>query len=663
MAFTVSPGVSVSEIDLTTIVPAVSTTEGALGGVFAWGPVEDRDLISSQDELATRFGKPNDDNFETWFTGSNFLDYGNKLWVSRAATINTFNAVAISNTADLATSNTQIKNATHYDTLTFANTQQQYFAKWPGTPGNSLKISVCDSANAYSKTISISNTTVAFSVGSNTAVVTSTGNNIPLLNDLAVNDWVNVGNTTIGTQYLQIASVSNTATANGNSTANVTFYERYYLTSDFTETASIKRYWEFFNSVNGAPTTTTYTDNRGGTGDELHIVIVDEDGKITGTPDQVLEVWQGLSRVSNAKGEQGGSIFYKDVLNQSSNWVWYANSRVGADVISDASTATAATTDRAYTASFGGGNAGATESTIGLGDMIRAYNQFRDATQVDISLVMNGKAVASHGVRGMGLAQYIIENIAEYRKDCIALVSPQISDVVNNPFQEAESVILTREVLGSSSYGVMDSGYKYQYDKYNDTYRWVPLNGDVAGLVVRTDVTRDPWWSPAGFNRGAIKNVTKLAYNPDMGDRDLLYSSNINPVVNFTGEGTILYGDKTLQTKASAFDRINVRRLFIVLEKAIATAAKYTLFEFNDSFTRAQFRNMVEPYLRDVQGRRGLSSYKIVCDETNNTPDVIDNNQFVGDIYIAPARSINFIQLNFVAVRTGVNFAEVVGQF
>jgi hypothetical protein len=663
MSFTVSPGVSVSEIDLTTIVPAVSTTEGAIGGVFTWGPVEDRDLISSQDELASRFGKPTASNFETWFSASNFLDYGNKLWVSRAATVNTFNAVAISNTAAIPSSNTQIKNATHYGTLSFANTSQMYFAKWPGNPGNSLLISVCDSANAYSKTISISNTTVAFAVGSNTAVATATGNTVPLLTDLAVNDWVNVGNTTIGTQFMQISAIGSSVTANGATSANVSFYDRYYLTSDYTESAQLTRYWQFFNAVSGAPNTTSYAANRGGVGDEIHAVIVDNGGAITGTPGQVLEVWQGMSRAVDAKGEQGGSIYYKDVLNQSSNWVWYANDRSGAGSVQTAASSAAATTDRAYTASFGGGTFGATENSVGLGDMIRAYNQFRDATQVDVSLVLTGKAVPSHGVRGMGLAQYLIESIAEYRKDCIVLVSPQLSDVVNNPFQEMESVILTRNQLGSSSYGVMDSGYKYQYDKYNDTYRWVPLNGDVAGLMVRTDLLRDPWWSPAGFNRGSIKNVTRLAYNPDQGDRDLLYSSNVNPVVNFTGEGTILYGDKTLQTKASAFDRINVRRLFIVLEKAIASAAKYTLFEFNDSFTRAQFRNMVEPYLRDIQGRRGISSFKVVCDETNNTPDVIDNNRFVGDLYIAPARSINFIQLNFVAVRTGVNFTEVVGQF
>jgi phage tail sheath protein FI len=209
----------------------------------------------------------------------------------------------------------------------------------------------------------------------------------------------------------------------------------------------------------------------------------------------------------------------------------------------------------------------------------------------------------------------------------------------------------------------MDSGYKYRYDKYNDMYRYVPLNGDIAGLMVRTDSTRDPWFSPAGFNRGQIKNIVKLAWNPDKANRDTLYKNGVNPVVTFPGQGTILYGDKTLLAKPSAFDRINVRRLFIVLEKAIATASKFTLFEYNDEFTRAQFRSLVEPFLRDVQGRRGIYDFRVVCDETNNTGEVIDRNEFVGDIYIKPARSINFIQLNFVAVRSGVEFSEVVGKF
>jgi phage tail sheath protein FI len=234
---------------------------------------------------------------------------------------------------------------------------------------------------------------------------------------------------------------------------------------------------------------------------------------------------------------------------------------------------------------------------------------------------------------------------------------------VNNAGSEATDIVEFRNTLGSSSYAFLDGNWKYQYDKYNDVYRWVPFNGDVAGLVVRSTDERDAWWSPAGFNRGQIKNVVKTAWSPSKTFRDELYKNGVNPILTFPGEGTILFGDKTLLAKPSAFDRINVRRLFIVLEKAIATAAKYSLFEFNDQFTRSQFRNLVEPFLRDVQGRRGIYDFRVVCDESNNTGEVIDRNEFIGDIYIKPARSINFIQLNFVAVRTGVDFSEVVGQF
>ena len=286
---------------------------------------------------------------------------------------------------------------------------------------------------------------------------------------------------------------------------------------------------------------------------------------------------------------------------------------------------------------------------------------YKSAEDVDVSLILTGKSVG--GTNGEGLGKYIVDNIAESRKDCVVFISPERGDVVNNSGSEADDIIAFRNSLSNSSYAFLDSGYKYAYDKYNDVYTYVPLNGDVAGLAVKTDELRDAWFSPAGFNRGQVKNIIKLPYNPKKADRDVLYQADINPIVTFPGQGTVLFGDKTLLGKPSAFDRINVRRLFIVLEKAIATASKFTLFEFNDSFTRSQFKNLVEPFLRDVQGRRGIYDFKVVCDETNNTGEVIDGNRFVGDIYIKPAKSINFIQLNVVAVRSGVEFSEIVGQF
>ena len=314
------------------------------------------------------------------------------------------------------------------------------------------------------------------------------------------------------------------------------------------------------------------------------------------------------------------------------------------------------TSDLAQTDSLNGGRDGASSSNA---EKIIGYDMFKSPEDVDVSLVLGSDADST-------IAIHLINNIAEVRKDCIAVLSPERADVVNNASYtgaEMDDVIAFRDALPSSSYATLDSGWKYQFDKYNDLYRFVPLNGDVAGLMVRTDNTRDPWYSPAGFNRGNIKNVVKLPYNPLKAQRDQLYKKGINPIVTFPGQGTVMFGDKTLLAKPSAFDRINVRRLFIVLEKAISTASKFTLFEFNDDFTRAQFRNMVEPFLRDVQGRRGIFDFRVVCDESNNTGEVIDRNEFIGDIYVKPARSINFIQLNFVAVRTGVEFEEVVGQF
>jgi phage tail sheath protein FI len=286
------------------------------------------------------------------------------------------------------------------------------------------------------------------------------------------------------------------------------------------------------------------------------------------------------------------------------------------------------------------------------GNLQTAFSQFSNDELFDVSLIPLGAVDSATAI-------YVINNVAEVRKDCIVFVSPELADVVNNIGDEATDVTAFRDTLPSSSYAVMDSGFKYQYDRYNDVYRYVPLNGDTAGLAVRTDFVADPWFSPAGFNRGQIKNVVKLPFSPRKSERDTLYKKGVNPVVTFPGQGTVLFGDKTLLAKPSAFDRINVRRLFIVLEKAIATASKFQLFEFNDAFTRAQFRNLVEPFLRDVQGRRGITDFKVVCDETNNTGEVIDRNEFVADIFIKPARAINFIQLNFIATRTGISFEEV----
>ena len=369
----------------------------------------------------------------------------------------------------------------------------------------------------------------------------------------------------------------------------------------------------------------------------------------------------GLSaHVITAKKSDGTSSYYRDVINTQSQYIWWMDHPTGANTSNVISVSGAAWGSTALASTFANLTSNVTVSLAGGisadaptdGSIIASLLTFANDEQYDVSLIPLG-AVSST------VAISAISNLAETRKDCLVFISPTLANVVNNAGSEATDISTFRDTLPSSSYAVLDSGWKYQYDRYNDVYRWVPLNGDTAGLAVRTDFVADPWFSPAGFNRGQIKNVVKLAYSPNKTDRDTLYKKGVNPVVTFPGNGTVLFGDKTLLSKPSAFDRINVRRLFIVLEKAIATAAKFQLFEFNDPFTRAQFRNLVEPFLRDVQGRRGITDFKVVCDESNNTGQVIDRNEFVADIYIKPARAINFIQLNFIATRTGISFEEV----
>ena len=678
MAFLVSPGIQVREFDLTTVVPAVATTEGAIAGAFSWGPIEERVLISSERELVNKFGEPTESNFETFFTAASFLAYGNQLYVSRAIDDTATNATA--NVGVVA--NTLVRNDDHYESLTFGDTDLLYVAKYPGTRGNSLKISVCDSADAYSNnhTNSDSDTSVAlkFVTGANTANLDIT-NNVDGFNTansemntirgkLNVGDLLEIGNTTIGTQFIRIVDIGQpTRIGSSNTyTTSIQLSERLALIHDGSNFTmdTVKRRWGFFNLFDSAPGTSDYVAQRNDLGeetnDELHVVVIDEDGSITGEKRAVLERFSNLSRATDAKTLEGSTNYYKTVLNNQSEWVWWANDRSGAASTTAINLSPSTNEDPLYL-SFTQGSGEGDESTISLGALQRSADFFRDPEKVDISIIMQGKARG--GTNGTLFANYLIDNIAERRLDCVVTISPERADVVNNRIDPLNDVDTFRNTLRSSSYGIMDSGYKYMYDKYNDVFRHVPLNGDIAGLMVRTDNQREPWYSPAGFNRGEIKNIVRLAYNPDQADRDVLYRSDINPVVKFKNQGNILFGDKTLLGKPSAFSRINVRRLFIVLEKAISTAAKFTLFELNDEFTRAQFVSMVEPFLRTVQGRRGITDFRVVCDETNNTPEIIDRNEFVGDIYIKPARSINFIRLNFVAVKTGVAFEEVVGKF
>lgn len=618
MGFQVSPGINTSEIDLSTVVPAVASTEGAIAGVFRWGPLNERVLATSEANLATRFGTPFANstwtNAETFFTAADFLAYGNKLYVARVASNTAYNA---------GSSNAQISTAT---AALANNTISAFIARYPGALGNSLKISVCENANNFS-TANGDISGVSISLGANTGTVSD-------YQKLVAGDILRVGNTSIGFQDLIVAETANSST--------VSFTTKYKLSTAL-ETQTGTRKWANYKNVSGAPSANS-----------IHVVVIDEDGDVTGNSGTILEVFENVSVVSTAKSESGASNFYKDVINSMSSYIFATGNT---QVITTAGTNSFANNYVSLT----GGTDGTDETAVTLASLATGYDLFVSPEDVDVSLILQGKAL--HGIDSAGLANYIIDNICEVRKDCMVFASPSFADVVNNPNGEVDAILAYRNAISSSSYAFIDSGYKYRYDKYNDTYRYTPLNGDIAGLAVRTDNNRDPWFSPAGYNRGIIKNVVKLAFNPNKAQRDILYVKDINPVITQPGQGTLLFGDKTALGRASAFDRINVRRLFIVLEKAIARASRSALFEFNDEFTRAQFKNLVEPFLRDVQGRRGIYDFRVVCDTTNNTGEVIDRNEFIGDIYIKPAKSINFIQLNFVAVRTGVEFEEIVGQF
>jgi phage tail sheath protein FI len=559
MAFQVSPGVQVNEIDATNVVPAVSTSIGGFAGSFNWGPVEEVITVGSENELAEIFGSPDNNTAKYFLVAASFLKYGNALKVVR-----------VKSGHDNATSDGTgqlIKNEDDYENAG-ALTVGNWVAKYPGVLGNSIKVSMI------------------------------TGG---------------------------ISSFSG---------------------------------WTYSSSFDGAPKTSQYALDLGKDEDthldELHIAVVDELGAISGTPGTVLETFAFVSQGSDAKNSDGTSNFYKDVINSQSQYIWWAGHDTS---LSDAGETIAAnTTFTTNTAAIEGSlSGGSDDNAPTTGEVAFAYDLLEDADTVDVNLLF-----ATPDANGAETIAEDLISIVNARKDCMAFVSPPIEDTVGSS-TPATDVKAFADGLSSTSYASVDSTALYVYDKYNDVYRWIGAAGHHAGLCANTDNVADAWFSPAGVNRGQLLGVTKLAFNPKKADRDTLYKARVNPIVSLPGQGTLLFGDKTLLSRPSAFDRINVRRLFIALEKAISTAAKAQLFEFNDEFTRAQFRNLVEPFLRDVKGRRGLTDFLVICDNTNNTSAVIDGNRFVADIFVKPNRSINFITLNFVATRSGVEFSEISG--
>jgi Phage tail sheath protein subtilisin-like domain/Phage tail sheath C-terminal domain len=811
MAFQLSPGVAVVEKDFSSIVPAVSSSNGAFAGLFPWGPVLDPVTVSSENVLVQRFGKPNDYNAQSFFTAANFLSYTNNLLVVRADTTSALNAVAKKSgsvtgvTVPVANSGATLPNvptvtfsapddasgqtATGYATLmnngitavqvtnggtgynaanlvltvattgtgsgcilqpvvvngvvtsvtvvnpgsnytgtlsitisqgagtgtslafgTISKSSQQiqsvtivnpgygytnpptvtfggvltgtvptgitgsiltagvkinnfndysnnylsgqgtfgeFAAKYPGALGNSLKYATADSSNfkvVATGTVSSTQNSTSLAITSGALITQAKAGSI-------VRFWsgANGTGTLLGTSAIASDPTLDTA---ATLTTNPVI---------LSSIASITLEWKYATEFDGAPGTSAFAAGNNTSNDEMHVIVVDALGYWTGTIGATLEKFAFVSKASDAKKSDGTNNYYRDVINSNSKYIWWMDHPTAGSNWGTSSLVLGATTPGTpvayastnYTVTLSGGVDG---NTVTDGQLISAYNLFANADLYDISLIPMGKASST-------VVTSVIGNVAEYRKDCVVFSTPQnVSDgsiIIGNGSDAVDATNAYRNQLPSSSYAVLDSGFKYQYDRYNDKYRWIPLNGDVAGLCARTDYTDDPWFSPGGFNRGQIKSVVKLAVNPGRTERDNLYKNGVNPVVNFPGQGTVLYGDKTLQAKPSAFDRINVRRLFIVLEKAIAIASKYQLFEFNDSFTRAQFRNLVEPFLRDVQGRRGITDFRVKCDDANNTGEIIDRNEFVADIFIKPARAINFITLNFVAARSAVSFEEI----
>ena len=564
MAFLVSPGVEIKEIDATNVIPAVSSSIGGFAGSFNWGPTEEIVQVGSENELVEKFGSPDSNTAKYFLTAASFLKYGNALKVVRVSSGH------LNATAD--GSGQLVKNEEDYDNnySDGSLSKGNWVAKYPGVLGNSLKVSMV------------------------TAGISTTNYNN----------------------------------------------------------------WAFKGQFDAKPGTSSFATDLGKTSaaDELHVCVIDEDGAITGTPNTVLERFAFVSQGSDAKKDDGTSNFYKEVINQTSEWVWWADHDTSLTDAGEtiASQSGAMTTNTAVIDSSLAG--GTDDNAPTVGEIALGYDKFEDAETVDVNLLF-----AYPDANGANTISNDLIAIATARKDCMAFVSPPLEDTVGAA-APATDVIAFADTLTSSSYASCDSGALYVYDKYNDVYRYIGGAGHVAGLCANADRVADAWFSPAGVNRGQLLGVTKLAFNPTKADRDSLYKARVNPIVSMPGQGTLLFGDKTLLNRPSAFDRINVRRLFIVLEKAISTAAKAQLFEFNDEFTRAQFKNLVEPFLRDVKGRRGITDSLVICDETNNTSQVIDSNRFVADIFVKPNRSINFITLSFIATRSGVEFSEISGQ-
>ena len=606
MAFSVSPAVGIREIDATETTPARYSAPGAIAGVFKWGPVMEPILISTEGDLEALFHRPSDFNAETWFSAANFLSYSDRLYVTRVTD----------------------------GAIVAENSSSPFKAKYPGALGNSIGVSYVATAAGFKQNIvNAGETSGSIQFGSKILEFPST---INAFENVVAGDALTIGSAAIGFQSLQVVAINLVSTADplNPQVYRVELDKIYAIPETDLAKITVVREWRFTNILANAPAT-----NR------IHIVVYDNDGGVTGVRGSVLEVYEGLSLNPASKNADGTTSFYKNVIQNRSKW------------IATASLDASATARPAYSV-MSGGNDGSAEGAASFAAVAMGYDKYRNAEEIDISFVIQGKAIG--GIRSSGLANYIISNIITVRNDCMAAVSPGLSEVEPSlpTYAKIENTIAWRSSLVNTSYAVADTGYKYQYDKYNDVYRWIPLNADIAGIMAAVD----SFISPAGYKRGHIKNAIKLSYSPNKAQRDQLYGSDINPVVSQIGHGTLLLGDKTLLGTNSAFNRINVRRLFIDVEKSIATASKFILFDNNNEFTQSQFKNMVVPYLKNIQGLGGMIDFKVISDSTVNTPSIVDDLTFRALVMIKPPRSINYIDLVFAAVRSDTSFEEIENQ-
>lgn len=624
----ISPGIKITEQDLVSSQATVATTTGAFSGQFRWGPIEKATPVQSEADLVAQFGKPNSTNAVDFLSAANYLGYSAPLYVVRVANT-ALNATAEATTGSGTAGTGQlIKNEDVYINTASFNVGP-WVAKYAGALGNSLKVSTCPSSSAWQ-----SNLTGTFTVTAGATAVVGAGS--AANTELAVGDlFVCEG------RAIKVASITNTT--------HFTLASA-HLTGASGATAT--RRWEYFNEFDGAPGTSLYASTRGGSGDEMHIVVVDQDGDVTGSADTVLEKYALVSKASDARADNGGTNYYKDVVNNTSGYVyWTDHENAGSNWGNTASgtTFTSVTVPKNY--SLAGGSDGA---SLTDGDRTTGYLKFANKADVPSPIIVAGQANAT-------VVNRIIGDVAEVRKDAVVCVSPLRANVVNNAGAEATSILSWADTVTRSTYAIADSGWKYQYDRYNDNYIYVPLNADVAGCIGRNDSVREPWLSPAGYTNGNIQNLVRLAFNPNQTERDSLYKAAVNPVLTQVGKGTVLFGDKTFTVKNTSLNRVNVRKLFIELQNTIGNAAENVLFDQNDAITRNNFVNLVVPYLRSVQARRGITAFRVVCDESNNPESVVNSNEFICDIFVQPIRSVNFVQLNFVSVRGTATFTEIAG--